>query len=166
MLIEFNNDHCVAAQSVVWNIVEADDFEGQCGSLGDRRRRQRTVGHTRGGATSGGSSRISVFANVSLGHRAVSLDEEQLGRIVQHFTGDDASVDVDATGVVVFPSRLVSTGGVVVLTSVEHASGSSVGGCIVLDDVAVIDYNEVALDRKSTRLNSSHTDISRMPSSA
>ena len=25
---------------------------------------------------------------------------------------------------------------------------------------------EIALDRKSTRLNSSHTDISRMPSSA
>ena len=27
-------------------------------------------------------------------------------------------------------------------------------------------FNALALDRKSTRLNSSHTDISRMPSSA
>ena len=28
------------------------------------------------------------------------------------------------------------------------------------------ELNDVSLDRKSTRLNSSHTDISRMPSSA
>src|ERR1044072_7841084 len=30
----------------------------------------------------------------------------------------------------------------------------------------IVDLSEVAADRKSTRLNSSHTDISRMPSSA
>ena len=32
--------------------------------------------------------------------------------------------------------------------------------------VPQITGNEISLDRKSTRLNSSHTDISRMPSSA
>ena len=32
--------------------------------------------------------------------------------------------------------------------------------------VVAVDEQSVAIDRKSTRLNSSHTDISRMPSSA
>ena len=30
----------------------------------------------------------------------------------------------------------------------------------------VVDLDDLTVDRKSTRLNSSHTDISRMPSSA
>ena len=34
-----------------------------------------------------------------------------------------------------------------------------------LSELAIYEY-EMVLDRKSTRLNSSHTDISRMPSSA
>ena len=32
--------------------------------------------------------------------------------------------------------------------------------------VALLIFNTAGIDRKSTRLNSSHTDISRMPSSA
>ena len=39
--------------------------------------------------------------------------------------------------------------------------GGSLGVCLT-----TVWEKEVALDRKSTRLNSSHTDISRMPSSA
>ena len=35
-----------------------------------------------------------------------------------------------------------------------------------IDDMFVTPYDRGDLDRKSTRLNSSHTDISRMPSSA
>ena len=47
----------------------------------------------------------------------------------------------------------------------------SLSGCSVIDAyfMAHYDNNEYGLvneDRKSTRLNSSHTDISRMPSSA
>ena len=37
---------------------------------------------------------------------------------------------------------------------------------ILQDKSTAADVKEGALDRKSTRLNSSHTDISRMPSSA
>ena len=42
------------------------------------------------------------------------------------------------------------------------------GGCLIADE-DVDDFSAKViklLDRKSTRLNSSHTDISRMPSSA
>ena len=35
-----------------------------------------------------------------------------------------------------------------------------------VDDFTILENNTEHLDRKSTRLNSSHTDISRMPSSA
>ena len=64
-------------------------------------------------------------------------------------------------------------GGIVSVASEEHsevmldfakraaASGLSVEGKTFLTKVL-----NKALDRKSTRLNSSHTDISRMPSSA
>ena len=37
---------------------------------------------------------------------------------------------------------------------------------VLLELVAALDVERELLDRKSTRLNSSHTDISRMPSSA
>ena len=37
------------------------------------------------------------------------------------------------------------------------------GGNVILEEIM---YNDPNTDRKSTRLNSSHTDISRMPSSA
>ena len=43
------------------------------------------------------------------------------------------------------------------------------GNCLDQEVDAIEDGDELeheALDRKSTRLNSSHTDISRMPSSA
>ena len=36
----------------------------------------------------------------------------------------------------------------------------------VLDDMRLVNGQLFPIDRKSTRLNSSHTDISRMPSSA
>ena len=50
----------------------------------------------------------------------------------------------------------------------EHAS--NLGGLIAFDIARSLpnakSYNTNPVDRKSTRLNSSHTDISRMPSSA
>ena len=57
---------------------------------------------------------------------------------------------------------------------VESFDGESSTACIrlalqgmpVLRDVPVFAGNGVNADRKSTRLNSSHTDSSRMPSSA
>ena len=52
--------------------------------------------------------------------------------------------------------------GLVVHPSYKHASGTLMNG--------LLDYAQAwpagSADRKSTRLNSSHTDISRMPSSA
>ena len=42
--------------------------------------------------------------------------------------------------------------------------GDGIGPEIVTEAMKVLDNSD--LDRKSTRLNSSHTDISRMPSSA
>ena len=50
--------------------------------------------------------------------------------------------------------------------------GSGIGGKLLkhfIKDIPVISHTNYGLpkeDRKSTRLNSSHTDISRMPSSA
>ena len=39
-------------------------------------------------------------------------------------------------------------------------------GKVFFEDQNIFDIDSSELDRKSTRLNSSHTDISRMPSSA
>ena len=47
-------------------------------------------------------------------------------------------------------------------TTVNLAAGLAVADKRVL----LVDLDPQAKDRKSTRLNSSHTDISRMPSSA
>ena len=44
-----------------------------------------------------------------------------------------------------------------------HPRYEITSGSVTLDGVDVL---EMSVDRKSTRLNSSHTDISRMPSSA
>ena len=52
--------------------------------------------------------------------------------------------------------------------TMEIAEGITLSGQMIIRwaEKAVNEYLNKALDRKSTRLNSSHTDISRMPSSA
>ena len=61
---------------------------------------------------------------------------------------------------------------VVVLSAVRSAIGGFGGSlsgmepCELAGTVMKEAVNRSAVDRKSTRLNSSHTDISRMPSSA
>ena len=57
------------------------------------------------------------------------------------------------------------------LQSIMSAESLSVNlaatnGDEVLQELLAMVHKEHPLDRKSTRLNSSHTDISRMPSSA
>ena len=47
-----------------------------------------------------------------------------------------------------------------------HIEGSLYKGCVTLSERKTVDNKAVFADRKSTRLNSSHIPLSRMPSSA
>ena len=50
---------------------------------------------------------------------------------------------------------------------VHHIEGAENGSTVEFEKVLLVDKDgNVTVDRKSTRLNSSHTDSSRMPSSA
>ena len=59
--------------------------------------------------------------------------------------------------------RLAARPGVTVAALAEEFG---VSGMTVRRDLALLEAKSEVRDRKSTRLNSSHTDISRMPSSA
>ena len=88
--------------------------------------------------------------------------------IIKKYQGKIAQVDVGETNVVVKMEKIKSKvggegscGGLVVSPSKCRDGLLSVA--IILSLMA---RQNKSLDRKSTRLNSSHTDISRMPSSA
>ena len=51
-------------------------------------------------------------------------------------------------------------------TSCEATSYCKLGTCVDSQEGTCMENTPQKVDRKSTRLNSSHTDISRMPSSA
>ena len=72
---------------------------------------------------------------------------------------------VTATDPYSSPSTLVNpSGGTTVVTS--NNSPSAGRGILLNSDLSALSYRDWETDRKSTRLNSSHRSLSRMPSSA
>ena len=92
-----------------------------------------------------------------------SRAEIYLERIAQHLgsalevSGVSVEVDSNLCGQIT-----ITTAG----TEVQGPDVDNVGGFFIIGNPDNTDYRDWETDRKSTRLNSSHRSLSRMPSSA
>ena len=114
-------------------------------------------------------------SNLILGAGTVSAPSLALGSASNRglYNPTGGNIGIVASGYEQFRSTHISNYGTV---NYVTASGSPTGNVVVVgaegtdNNVGIVvkprGIGNVSLDRKSTRLNSSHTDISRMPSSA
>ena len=101
------------------------------------------------------------FSSANPAHTANTADTFKAALYLTTASLGAATTAYSATGEV--SGTGYSAGGVAVTNAVNPTTS---GTTAYWTPSASITYTSVTLDRKSTRLNSSHTDISRMPSSA
>ena len=121
-----------------------------------------------GSAPSRNQNKIASGASaytIATGIAGVSQMRALQGRLTESDLNDLAAYIAGQTGrtPTYYP---VSTAPAVSLSTTSVGFGSVTLGLTATQTVTLTNSGNAAIDRKSTRLNSSHTDISRMPSSA
>ena len=108
---------------------------------------------------------LSIVGNGD-GTLLINLESSDYSKLIIHTTGENSIIDVNSDGLITLNAKddvTINSSRTIVKNFLNDQG--LVEKSLTLDDTGLT-YRDWETDRKSTRLNSSHRSLSRMPSSA